>query len=66
MHEERKNKHEDDSRVLPGAKPHYLIERTGASEAKVSQSHHLILFIFWVIFNDVFQMLSYLPEKTML
>jgi ribosome biogenesis protein NSA2 len=35
MHEERKNKHEDDSQVLPGAKPHYLIERTGVSEAKV-------------------------------
>lgn len=46
MHEERKNKHEDDSRVLPGAKPHYLIERTGASEAKVSQSpSHFVHFL---------------------
>ena len=35
MHKERKNKHEDDSQLKKGAKPAYLLERTGVSEAKV-------------------------------
>jgi hypothetical protein len=35
MHQERKNKHEDDSAVPKGAKPAYLLDRTGSSTAKV-------------------------------
>jgi len=34
-HEERKNKHEDDSKVPEGAKPAYLLDRSGVSSAKV-------------------------------
>jgi len=35
MHNERKNEHSDDSKVKKGAKPAYLLDRTGVSEAKV-------------------------------
>lgn len=35
MHEEKKTKHEDDSAVKEGAKPAYLLDRTGVSAAKV-------------------------------
>jgi len=35
MHQERKNKHKDDEVVPKGAKPAYLLERTGVSDAKV-------------------------------
>jgi len=34
-HQERKNKHEDDSAVKGGARPAYLLDRTGQSTAKV-------------------------------
>jgi len=35
QHEERKNKHEDDSKIPDGAKPAYLLDRSGISSAKV-------------------------------
>jgi len=35
MHQERKNKHENDDAVKSGAKPPYLLDRTGQSTAKV-------------------------------
>jgi len=35
MHNERKNKHEDDSKIPEGAKPAYLLDRNGVSSAKV-------------------------------
>lgn len=35
MHEERKNKHEDEGKVREGAIPHYLMERKNVSDAKV-------------------------------
>lgn len=34
-HQERKNKHEDDSMIEKGAKPAYLMDRTGVNNAKV-------------------------------
>jgi len=35
MHSERSNKHEDDSKVPDGAKPAYLLDRSGVSSAKI-------------------------------
>jgi len=35
MHQERKNKHENDDAVKSGAKPAYLLDRTGQTSAKV-------------------------------
>jgi len=35
MHQERKNKHEDDTQVKEGAKPHYLLDRTNQTNAKI-------------------------------
>jgi len=35
QHQERKNKHEDDSKIPDGAKPAYLFDRSGVSSAKV-------------------------------
>lgn len=35
MHNERNNKHEDDSKIPDGAKPAYLLDRSGVSSAKV-------------------------------
>jgi len=35
QHQERKNKHEDDSKIPEGAKPAYLLDRSGVSSAKV-------------------------------
>jgi len=35
QHQERKNKHEDDSKIPDGAKPAYLLDRSGVSSAKV-------------------------------
>ena len=46
MHQERKNKHEEEEAVPSGAKPAYLMDRTGVSRAKVRSlfsidSYHL-------------------------
>jgi len=35
QHQERKNQHEDDSKIPEGAKPAYLLDRSGVSSAKV-------------------------------
>eukprot|EP00027_Filamoeba_sp_ATCC50430_P003139 CAMPEP_0168554346 /NCGR_PEP_ID=MMETSP0413-20121227/7727_1 /TAXON_ID=136452 /ORGANISM="Filamoeba nolandi, Strain NC-AS-23-1" /LENGTH=260 /DNA_ID=CAMNT_0008585073 /DNA_START=108 /DNA_END=890 /DNA_ORIENTATION=- len=35
MHQERKNKHEEEEAVPSGAKPAYLMDRTGVSRAKI-------------------------------
>lgn len=42
MHEEKKNKHEEQGPVAPGALPPYLLERKNVNTAKV---FHFIFFL---------------------
>jgi hypothetical protein len=45
MHQERDNKHENKDVVPDGAVPSYLLDRSGASHAKVDALHNCCVYL---------------------